>query len=94
MKRKRRLRPATLLVVAGVLCLLGIGAQIGATAHVRHVTGVREVAHTNCVKCHGGGAQEKPQRRRDAVARALPEVERQVEARVRAFALRQLEPTP
>ena len=50
-------RPKRRAVVIGlvVLAAAAVGGKVGATVHVRHVTGVTEVAHTNCLKCHGGG---------------------------------------
>ena len=48
-------RPKTRSIVLGVLVIgaLALAGRAGATAHVRMVTGTTEVAHTNCMKCHG-----------------------------------------
>ncbi len=52
----KRLRPRSVAVGVLALVVAAALAKAGATLHVRHVTGVREVAHTNCITCHGSGA--------------------------------------
>lgn len=53
--RFKRPRPRNVVITLVVLAVLAVAGKVGATIHVRHVTGTTEVAHTDCLKCHGSG---------------------------------------